>query len=223
MRILFLEASDEALVRRYEKTRRRHPMDECERVAEGIAKERSRLEAVKSEADVVVDTSDLNVHQLRDHLVELSARSPRAGCRPASSRSGTSRAAARRRLVFDCRFPPNPHWVKALRPLTGLDAPVGALRGSQPETAEFLARLDDLLGLLLPAYVTEGKRYLWIGVGCTGGRHRSVDIAEAIGELLREPGLPTEGHPPRPWEVERVDGACSHERSSPSGADTVCR
>jgi UPF0042 nucleotide-binding protein len=190
VRILFLEASDEVLVRRYENTRRRHPMSGSDRVSEAIERERTLLEAVKSEADVVVDTSDLNVHQLRDRLLDLFARDAETPLQTSIVSFGYKHGLPLDvDLVFDCRFLPNPHWVDRLRPLTGLDEPVREYVASQPETGEFLKRLDNLLELLLPAFVKEGKSYLSIGVGCTGGTHRSVYLAEELGALLRERGF----------------------------------
>jgi len=190
VRVLFLEASDEVLVRRYENTRRRHPMSGSDRVSEAIERERSLLDEVKSQADVVVDTSDLNVHQLRDRLLDLFARDAETPLQTSVVSFGYKHGLPLDvDLVFDCRFLPNPHWVDHLRPLTGLDAPVREYVASQPETGEFLRRLDDLLALLLPAFVKEGKSYLSIGVGCTGGTHRSVYMAEELGTLLRKRGF----------------------------------
>jgi UPF0042 nucleotide-binding protein len=188
--VLFLEASDEVLVRRYENTRRRHPMSGADRVSEAIERERSLLEEVKSEADVVVDTSDLNVHQLRDRLLDLFTRDTETPLQTSIVSFGYKHGLPLDvDLVFDCRFLPNPHWVDSLRPLTGLDEPVQQYVAAQPETGEFLTRLDSLLELLLPAFVKEGKSYLSIGVGCTGGTHRSVYLAEELGRLLRQRGF----------------------------------
>jgi RNase adapter protein RapZ len=190
VRVLFLEASDEVLVRRYENTRRRHPMSGADRVSEAIERERALLEPVKSEADVVVDTSDLNVHQLRDRLLDLFAREAEVPLQTNVVSFGYKHGLPLDvDLVFDCRFLPNPHWVDELRPLTGLDEPVRQYVASQPETGPFLERLDSLLELLLPAFVKEGKSYLSIGVGCTGGTHRSVYVAEELGSLLRKRGF----------------------------------
>jgi UPF0042 nucleotide-binding protein len=197
VRVLFLEASDEVLVRRYEGSRRRHPLGDDEgqadlRVSELIAQERQLLQSVKDLADIVVDTSDLNVHQLHDRLLDLFAGDDDAGRGLQTSivsfgyKHGLPLDVD---LVFDCRFLPNPHWVDELRPLSGLDAAVKSYVLEQPATAEFLEKLGDLLGLLLPSYVKEGKSYLSIGVGCTGGHHRSVVLAEAIADLLRDRGF----------------------------------
>jgi RNase adapter protein RapZ len=190
VRVLFLEASDEVLVRRYENTRRRHPYGDAEGLLEGIQQERAVLEAVKSEADVVVDTSELNVHQLRDRLLELFARDSGNRMRTSVISFGYKHGLPLDvDLVLDCRFLPNPHWVDELRPLTGVDRPVRDFVLDQPETKEFLARLDELFELLLPAYVREGKAYLSVAVGCTGGNHRSVVIAEELAGLLRKRGF----------------------------------
>jgi UPF0042 nucleotide-binding protein len=178
------------LVRRFENTRRRHPLAESDRVTDGIERERTLLDPVKSQADVVVDTSDLNVHQLRDRLLELFGNDAEGAMQTSVVSFGYKHGLPLDvDLVFDCRFLPNPHWVDELRPLTGLDEAVQKYVGGQPETPEFLAKLDDLLGLLLPAYVKEGKSYLSIAVGCTGGTHRSVYIAEELGKLLTKQGF----------------------------------
>jgi UPF0042 nucleotide-binding protein len=205
VRILFLEATTEVLVRRYENTRRRHPLAEGDRVSDGIERERELLDPVKSQADVVVDTSDLNVHQLRDRLLDLFAGEAESGLQTSIVSFGYKHGLPLDvDLVFDCRFLPNPHWVPELRPLTGLDDPVRRYVCDQPDTPEFLARLEGLLDLLLPAYVKEGKSYLSIGIGCTGGTHRSVVIATELGRLLRERGFdPTVSH--RDIEKHRVE------------------
>lgn len=191
VRVLFLEASDEVLVRRYENTRRRHPVTEGEGLLESIQREREQLDAVKSMADVVVDTSDFNVHQLRDRLLELFARDAGPGMQVSVVSFGYKHGLPLDvDLVLDCRFLPNPHWVDELRPKTGLDQAVRDYVLDQPEAKEFLARVDDLLELLLPAYVREGKSYLTLAVGCTGGNHRSVVIAEELGRILEQRGFP---------------------------------
>jgi UPF0042 nucleotide-binding protein len=194
--VLFLDASTDVLVRRYEGTRRRHPVP-ASSLEEAIERERTMLEPLKGEADVVVDTSDLNVHQLRAWIVELFAGdTPEAGMQASIVSFGYKHGLPLDvDLVFDCRFLPNPHWVDELRPQTGVDAAVREYVLEQPQALEFLDRLDGLFGLLLPAFVQEGKSYLRIAVGCTGGRHRSVVIAEELARLLREHGLdPTVAH-----------------------------
>jgi UPF0042 nucleotide-binding protein len=196
VRVLFLETSNEVLIRRYENTRRRHPLAEGDRVWEGIERERQLLEPVKAQADVVVDTTELNVHQLRDRLLDLFAREPRAGLQTSVVSFGYKHGLPLDvDMVFDTRFLPNPHWVEDLRPRTGLDEPVRAYVLGRPETDTFLARVDELLGLLLPAFVKEGKSYLTIAVGCTGGRHRSVVIAEELAKRMASRGfVPSVSH-----------------------------
>ncbi len=192
VRILFLDAGTEVLVRRYESSRRRHPAARGDdRVADAIERERTILGPVKAQADVVVDTTNLNVHQLRDRLVELfGTESPSARLQTAVVSFGYKHGLPLDvDIVFDCRFLPNPHWVDELRPLTGRDAPVRDFVLTQPQTAEFLERLGGLLALVLPAYAREGKSYLTIAFGCTGGRHRSVVMVEEVAELLRAHGF----------------------------------
>ena len=186
LRVLYLEASDDVLVRRYEDTRRRHPMGEG--VVASIKREREALEPLKAEADVVVDTSDLNVHQLRDRIQDLfSADAPTGGMQTTVMSFGYKHGLPLDvDLVLDCRFLPNPHWVDELRPKTGRDRAVKRYVLDNPLTGDFLERLDQLFDLLLPGYVAEGKSYLTIAVGCTGGRHRSVAIADEIAARLRK-------------------------------------
>ncbi|HEY4398643.1 MAG TPA: RNase adapter RapZ [Acidimicrobiia bacterium] len=196
-RVLFLDAADEVLVRRFDETRRRHPVADAHRVSEGIARERELLEEIKGQADIVIDTSELNVHELRDRLREIIGE-------PSDMPSGLQINVVSFGykhglpldvdLVFDCRFLPNPHWIESLRPLPGTDAKVRRYVMKQEETQDFLEELSKLFELLLPAYVREGKSYLSIGVGCTGGRHRSVVIAAEIGRLLERLGFPARVH-----------------------------
>lgn len=196
VRVLFLDAGDDVLVRRFEGTRRRHPVA-ADTLGEGIAREREALDRIKAQADVAIDTSDLNVHQLRDRLTQMFRRGDAtAGLQTSVMSFGYKHGIPLDvDMVLDCRFLPNPHWVEDLRPLTGLEAPVRRFVMAQPETEEFLARLDPLLALLLPAYVKEGKTYLTIAVGCTGGRHRSVVLAEEVAILVEQHGFkPTVNH-----------------------------
>jgi UPF0042 nucleotide-binding protein len=189
VRTLFLDATDDVLVRRFENNRRRHPLH-GESLAGNIAHERERLMPVRDLADVVVDTSDLNVHQLHDRLVELFGRDDPSAMQTAVVSFGYKHGMPLDAdLVLDCRFLPNPHWVDELRPLTGLDQPVRDYVLEQPETKQFLDKLDDLLGFLLPNYVDEGKSYLTVAIGCTGGHHRSVVLAEEIAEIFRRNGF----------------------------------
>ena len=196
-RIVFLDASDDALVRRYEATRRRHPLAEGERLVEGIARERSLLEDLRGRADVVLDTTDLNVHELRDLVRDRVGQGSAEGHLLVSVVSFGYKhgVPVDVDLVFDVRFLPNPHWVDELRPLTGSDPEVREFVLGQPEAAEYLAELGRLFRLTLPAYQREGKSYLTIAIGCTGGRHRSVAIAEAVARSLGELGYePTVRH-----------------------------
>jgi UPF0042 nucleotide-binding protein len=192
-RILFLDASDQALVRRYEATRRRHPLSDSDRVSDGIARERDLLEELKGEADVIVDTSGLNVHELRDRLQQLfSEDSTDARLQVNVVSFGYKHGLPLDvDVVFDCRFLPNPHWVDRLRPLTGTDANVREYVLRQPLSHEFLQQTDDLLAMLLPAFQQQGKSYLSVGIGCTGGRHRSVVMAEELAQRLRRHGVHT--------------------------------
>lgn len=189
VRILFLEAATPILVQRYESTRRRHPFGDMG-LSEAIEAERTALESVKAESDMVIDTSDLNVHELRDRLVELfGTESPSGGMRTSVMSFGYKHGMPIDvDIVLDVRFIPNPHWVDELRSQTGLDSDVQDYVLGQPIAAAFLERVDRLLGLLLPAYVQEGKSYLTIAFGCTGGQHRSVAMAEAVAEVLRRMG-----------------------------------
>ena len=196
VRLLFLEAADDALVRRYEGTRRRHPLG-GEGVVESIGRERTLLSGVKAQADVVVDTTDLNVHQLRERLLQLFATEDAHESMHTSvvSFGYTYGIPLDVDLVLDCRFLPNPYWDEELRPFTGRDDKVREYVLGQAETTEFLGKIDDLLGLLLPAYVREGKSYLTIAVGCTGGRHRSVVLADELARLVGTHGFsPTVVH-----------------------------
>jgi UPF0042 nucleotide-binding protein len=187
-RILFLEATDDVLIRRYEDKRRRHPVA-AGGVAEAIARERQLLDPVKARADVVIDTSDLNVHQLGDRLTSLFSETGDSTMQTTVMSFGYKHGIPLDvDNVFDCRFLPNPHWVDELRPLTGLDEPVRDYVLGQPDTAAFLEHLAGLLDLLLPAYAKEGKSYLTFAVGCTGGRHRSVALAEELARLIAERG-----------------------------------
>ncbi len=196
VRILYLEASTARLVQRYESTRRRHPFGDMG-LEDAIEAERVALEAVKAESDVAIDTSDLNVHQLRDRLVELfGSDSPSGGMRTQIISFGYKHGLPIDvDIVLDCRFLPNPHWVEELRPLTGVDEPVSDYVLAQPLTAAFLERLERMLALVMPAYVQEGKSYLTIAFGCTGGQHRSVAIAEEVSKMLTRSGQdPTVQH-----------------------------
>jgi UPF0042 nucleotide-binding protein len=196
-RILFLDAGDEALIRRFEASRRRHPLADADGIADGISRERMLLEELKGQADLVVDTTNLNVHELRDRLrVLFGEGEPEVGELQASVVSFGYKhgVPVDVDLLFDCRFLPNPHWVDRLRPLPGTDPEVRRYVLEQEEAGAFLEELRRLFALLLPAFVREGKAYLSIGVGCTGGRHRSVVIATELVALLKELGFSARLH-----------------------------
>ena len=180
--LIFLEASHETLVRRFSETRRPHPLAHGRSVVEGLKTERLKLQKIRELADEIVDTTHLTVHQLRERFLGFSAaRSPRQKLLVTLLSFGFKHGLpVDADLVFDVRFLPNPHFVDRLRPLTGRDAAVVKFLERQPLTGEFLERLRDLLLFLVPQYVLEGKSYLTIAIGCTGGRHRSVMVAEAL-------------------------------------------
>ncbi|HCW01148.1 MAG TPA: RNase adapter RapZ [Acidimicrobiales bacterium] len=185
LRVVFLDCSTETLVRRYESSRRPHPSPAAG-LEEAIEGERTLMEPVRAAADLVLDTSDLNVHELRDRVARLYGESDDRPMRTTITSFGYKHGLPRDAdLILDCRFLPNPHWIPELRPLTGLDGPVREHVLSHEVTQEFLDQLGDLLGMLMPAYVAEGKSYLSIALGCTGGRHRSVAVAETVAEMLR--------------------------------------
>jgi UPF0042 nucleotide-binding protein len=191
VRVLFLEASTTELVKRYGASRRKHPLDDGRSgIAETIERERSLLAAVKEAADVVIDTSVLTVHQLKQRIAELFGDGDTTTTMQVSVLSFGYKQGVPVDvdLVIDVRFLPNPHWIDELRPLTGLDDPVRDYVLGQPATAEFLRRFQHLLEMLLPAYAAEGKSYLSIAIGCTGGKHRSVAISETLADWLRLTG-----------------------------------
>jgi UPF0042 nucleotide-binding protein len=191
-RLLFLDASDQALVRRFEATRRRHPLAENDRVAVGIQKERAVLQPFKEVADLVINTTDLSVHELRARIHRaFGSDVPEAGLKTTVISFGFKYGLpVDADMVLDVRFLPNPHWIPGLREQTGLDGPVRDYVLGQDATSLFLNKLKDLLTVLLPAYRVEGRHYLTIAVGCTGGRHRSVVLAEVIAEQIRTAGFP---------------------------------
>jgi UPF0042 nucleotide-binding protein len=189
VRVLYLEASTQSLVQRYEAARRVHPMAGEDRIVEGIAREKEVLAELRAEADLVVDTTSLNVHQLRDKLIEAFGEpgdtTMVTNLVSFGFKHGVPRDAD---MVFDVRFLPNPHWVPELKPYTGLDGPVRDYVLGQPDAKEFLDHLLPLLDLVVPAFRREGKRYLTIAIGCTGGRHRSVALTEEVATHLRRSG-----------------------------------
>lgn len=189
-KVVFLEASDAVLVRRYSETRRPHPLGTDAPVKAALKAERRHLGAIRRLADFVIDTSKFNVHELRAHINErFHAQSGEKAILVSSVsfgfRNGVPEDAD---LVFDVRFLPNPHFVPEFRHLTGRHPSVAKYIRSFPQTREFVSRISDLLIYLLPHYIREGKSYLTIGFGCTGGQHRSVMIAEEVGKHLRRAG-----------------------------------
>ena len=187
LRVLYLEASDEVLVRRFEATRRRHPVA-GEGVVESIALERDLLRELRASADLVLDTSDLNVHELRAKVLAAFADEAAGLLVTVASFGFKYGLPLDADMVVDVRFLPNPHWVPGLRPLTGRAEPVRDYVLAQEATGRFLASLEGLLEVALPGYVQEGKQYLTIAVGCTGGKHRSVVLAEELVEWLAGKG-----------------------------------
>jgi RNase adapter protein RapZ len=188
-RVVYLEASDETLVRRFESVRRPHPLQGDRRLVDGIAAEREKLRGVADDADLVLDTSTLNVHELRARMRGFFAgdadRAVHVNIVSFGYKYGLPVDAD---LVADCRFLPNPHWLSELRPLTGLDQPVRDYVLSQPGAEEFLAAYLGMMRVLLPGYEREGKHFVTLAIGCTGGKHRSVTIAEQIGARLAGSG-----------------------------------
>ena len=185
-KVIFLEASDEALIRRFSETRRPHPLGKAQSVHRAILHEREQLNEIRNAADFIIDTSKFNVHDLRAHALEKFRRNAdenaiAVSCLSFGYKHGVPQDCD---LLFDVRFLPNPHFVPELRPLTGRDAKVAKYVQSFPQTREFINRISKLLIYLLPHYVREGKSYLTIGFGCTGGQHRSVFIAEEVRKLL---------------------------------------
>lgn len=193
--IIFFDASGEVLQRRFSATRRRHPLALDRPAKVGIARERELLGPLRTDADFLIDTSDLTTNALQQQLRHQFAV-PSGGSTLAITSFGFSRGLPNDAdLVFDLRFLRNPHWVPDLRPGTGLDADVSAYIAEDSAYAESMARIEELLLLLLPRYEAEGKSYVTIAFGCTGGRHRSVHVAERIGKRLREAGFsPTIAH-----------------------------
>jgi len=184
-RLLFLDASDQALVQRFESTRRPHPLQGKDRIVDGIARERAKLEEIRAQADVVIDSSNLNVHQLEKRTSEIFAAGMLASLRINVLSFGYKYGIpVDSDLVLDCRFIPNPHWIPELRPLNGLDAPVSAKVLGSEGVADFVKSYVGVVKQMIPGYFREGKKYVTIAIGCTGGKHRSVAIAEEIAKQL---------------------------------------
>ena len=190
--IVYLEASDEVLVRRQEAARRPHPLISGGRLLDGFQRERELLRVLRGAADMVIDTTNLNVHQLAAKVSTTFADVTNAGLRATVVSFGFKYGIpVDADMVADMRFLPNPHWVDDLRPLTGLDEPVRDFVRSQPSAEDFLDQYEKLLLTLTDAYVRENKRFLSIAIGCTGGKHRSVAMSESLGERLRAHGIPS--------------------------------
>ena len=185
--VLFLESSDDVLIKRYKETRRAHPVNPVGRVEDGIAKERKILEQIKSEADYVIDTSGLLTRVLKEELIRIFVKNEEYNSLMISIMSFGFKNGipADADLVFDVRFLPNPFYVESLKKLTGNDAPVRDYVMSFPEAGQFMDKLTDMISFLIPGYVKEGKNQLVIAIGCTGGQHRSVTIANALAARLR--------------------------------------
>lgn len=186
VKVIFLDCADDVLVRRFSETRRPHALARTGDLQAAIGRERERLAGLRARADIVIDTSDFSVHDLRHQLIDYLGREPD---RPSMivrlvSFGFKYGIPVHADLVFDLRFLPNPHFVDELRPKTGLDPEVAAYVMEAPETQEFLRHLRPLLDYAVPQYAREGKAYLIVAVGCTGGRHRSVAIAEALSRQL---------------------------------------
>lgn len=199
-KILFIDASDEVLVRRFETTRRPHPLQGADRILDGITKERERLREVKDSADLVIDSSSLNIHQLEkkiyEYFIEDSNADLRVNILSFGYKYGIPIDAD---LVVDCRFIANPHWNPELRPLTGLDKPVSDEILKSENVQEFLSKYQALFETMALGFMTEGRRYLTLAIGCTGGKHRSVAITQelvsklTIGSKLSKYKIETKG------------------------------
>ena len=189
-RVVFLDAQDGVLVRRYSETRRPHPLRRQETVSRSIVEERQLLDPIRNVADTLIDTSTFNVHELRAHIQSRFGQEDRAkhllvSCLSFGFKNGVPLDAD---LVFDVRFLPNPHFVAEFRKKTGKDPKVAEYVRSFPQTVEFLGRVTELMLYLLPHYVGEGKSYLTVAFGCTGGQHRSVMMAVEMAKRLRSAG-----------------------------------
>jgi RNase adapter protein RapZ len=189
-RVVFLDAQDAVLVRRYSETRRPHPLGRWETVSRSIVEERQLLDPIRNVADTLIDTSNFNVHELRAHIVDRFGQEEETkrllvSCLSFGFKNGVPLDAD---MVFDVRFLPNPHFVPAFRKLTGLDPKVAAYVRKFSQTREFLDKVTELMLYLLPHYVQEGKSYLTVAFGCTGGQHRSVMMAEEMSKRLKKAG-----------------------------------
>ena len=190
-RLVFLEADTDVLVRRFEASRRKHPLANGERASVGILREREVMKHFREGADLIIDTSELSVRELRSRLAAFFEHAPdQEGLNTTVISFGYKHGLPLDAdIVLDVRFLPNPHWVEGLRDLTGLDDAVQEYVLEQDTTGDFLARTRDLFAVLLPAYEQEGRHFLTVAVGCTGGRHRSVVLAEELARFIQEKGF----------------------------------
>jgi RNase adapter protein RapZ len=189
-RVVFLEAAEDTLVRRFDSERRPHPLQGSGRVTDGIAAERELLREVRGDADLVIDTSRLNVHELRARMRDFFGRGTTVGLRLSIVSFGYKYGLpVDADLVADCRFLPNPHWIAELAPMTGRDDPVREYVLSQPGAGEFLYHYAELLNVVLPGYEREGKRFVTLAIGCTGGKHRSVAMADELAARIAGLGV----------------------------------
>ena len=204
-RLVFLDCSDSVLLARFSQTRRRHPLAPAEDVATGIARERDIMDEVRARADAVIDTTELTPHQLKAELERRFAGDAEAGLAVSVQSFSYKRGAPfEADMVIDCRFLRNPYWDEALRALDGGDARIQAFVGEDPLYAPFFDRLAEMVLMLLPAYRAEGKAYFTVALGCTGGRHRSVVVAEQLGQRLGDEGWTVRL---RHRELERIAGS----------------
>lgn len=190
LRLLFLEATDEALVRRFESSRRPHPLQGAGRILDGVVKERQMLADLRASADLVIDTTSLSVHDLRRAVENAFEDNDKVALRATVMSFGFKNGIpVDADYVADVRFLPNPHWIEELRPLTGLDAPVNDYVTGMNEARSFLEQFSALMDMVSDGYLREGKRYVTIAVGCTGGKHRSVAMAEHLAVRLVKHGV----------------------------------
>ena len=191
-RLVFLEASDDALVRRFDASRRAHPLAVEDHVQVGIQRERELLSPFRDGADLILDTSDLSVRELRTKIgAYFESGAPAEGLTTTVISFGYKFGLPLDAdIVLDVRFLPNPHWVEELRPHTGVEEPVRRYVLERDTTQDFLARARDLFAVLLPGYQGEGRHYLTVAIGCTGGRHRSVVLAQELAAMMEEKGFP---------------------------------
>ncbi len=195
-RLVFLDATDQALVQRFESTRRPHPLQGSDRIVDGIAREREKLDDLRAQCDITIDTSNLNVHQLEKRIGEIFGGGKIQGVRINVLSFGYKYGIpVDSDLVLDCRFIPNPHWIPELRLLTGLTTQVSEKVLGNTGVEEFVKNYVALVASMIPGYMHEGKKYLTISVGCTGGKHRSVAITQEISKQLNALNIGLSAYP----------------------------